>query len=319
MYCSFWNTDQGDAYDPPVIAFSGSICAFSGELPLIHLRAMTKADICAAQRLKKIAGWNQTEADWERFLEAGEAGCFVAELDGQVCGTATTISFESRFAWIGMVLVDPACRGRGIGTRLLEQTIAYLDARRIPCVKLDATPQGRPIYEKLGFLPEHEIERWTMRRPPVQGTELSGAGSPADFPPSLLQDIFETDRELFGADRSFLLKSLDQQAPDFTAGITAEGRLQGYTLGRRGSCADQLGPWMANDTSTARKLLERFLTRSIRDVLIVDCPKSNRVAGHLLQPFGFSYTRPLTRMYRGKNEHPGHIERLCAILGPEFG
>jgi GNAT superfamily N-acetyltransferase len=285
----------------------------------MHLRVMTKADICAAQRLREIAGWNQTKTDWERFLETSEAGCFVAELDGQVCGTAATISFENRFAWVGMVLVDPGYRGRGIGTRLLEQTIEYLDTQGIPCIKLDATPQGRPLYEKLRFVAEYEIERWTLRRPPLQATGRSDAGPHQKLSPSLLEDILETDRTVFGADRSFLLKSLHQQTPAFTAGIEAEGALQGYTFGRKGSFADHLGPWMANDAPTARKLLERFLALSVRDVLIVDCLKSNSVARDQLRSFGFSYTRPLTRMYRGDNAHPGRVEQLCAILGPEFG
>ena len=285
----------------------------------MHLRVMTKADICAAQRLREIADWNQTKIDWERFLEASEAGCFVAEFDDKVCGTAATISFENRFAWVGMVLVDPAYRGRGIGTKLLEQTIEYIDTRRIPCIKLDATPQGKPLYEKLGFVPEYEIERWTLRRSPVQVTGLSEAGRPQGVSPGVLEDIFETDRTVFGADRSFLLKSLHQQTPAFTAGIKTEGTLQGYSFGRKGSFADQLGPWMANDEPTARTLLERFVTLSLRDVLIVDHLKSNSVAESLLRSFGFSHTRPLTRMYRGHNAHPGRVENLCAILGPEFG
>jgi GNAT superfamily N-acetyltransferase len=285
----------------------------------MQLRAMTKADISAAQHLKEIAGWNQTKSDWERFLETSAAGCFVAESDGEVRGTAATISFENRFAWVGMVLVDPAYRGRGIGTRLLEQTIKYLDAMHVPCIKLDATPQGKPIYEKLGFLPEYEIERWTLRRDPVQVNEQFHAGWPADLSPSLVEEIVEADREIFGADRSALLKSVHREAPEFTSGISAEGKLQGYALGRRGSFADHLGPWMANDASTARKLSEQFLSRSNRDVLIVDYLKSNNIAGQLLRSLGFSFVRPLTRMYRGENAFPGCTERLCAILGPEFG
>jgi GNAT superfamily N-acetyltransferase len=285
----------------------------------MRLRAMTKDDIPGAQRLKEIAGWNQTEMDWGRFLEAGEAGCFVAELAGQVCGTATTITFENRFAWVGMVLVDPSYRGRGIGTSLLEQTIEYLDELGIPCIKLDATPQGKPLYEKLGFLPEYEIERWTLRRVAVQAAGTSEASRFPDFAPSLLEDIFKTDREFFGANRTSLLKSLHRQAPALTAGIASKGKLQGYTFGRKGSFADHLGPWMANDAAVARTLLERFLISSTRDVLIVDWLKSNMVAGQVLRSFGFSYTRPLTRMYRGENAYPGRAERLCAILGPEFG
>ena len=208
---------------------------------MIQLRVMTKADISAAQRLKEIAGWNQTKTDWERFLEASEAGCFVAELDGAVCGTAATISFENRFAWIGMVLVDPVYRGCGIGTRLLERTIEYLDAVRIPCMKLDATPQGRPIYEKLGFLPEYEIERWTLKRPAVPAHDAFRINWPTDPAPSLLEEIFETDRGVFGASRKSLLNSVHLEAPDFTYGIAAKGKLRGNHW-RRGSVADHLGP-----------------------------------------------------------------------------
>src|SRR5437867_3450463 len=140
-----------------------------------HFRLMTEADIPAGMRLKELAGWNQTPSDWERFLRGSPAGCFVAELDGRVCGTATTIVYEGRFAWIGMVLVDPECRGRGIGTRLLAKAIEHLDAVGVSTLKLDATPQGRPIYAKLGFVSEYEVERWTLERQPG----LAGAGGSA--------------------------------------------------------------------------------------------------------------------------------------------
>src|SRR4029077_18041754 len=108
---------------------------------------MTKTDIPAGMRLKELVGWNQTSDDWKRFLVASPDGCFVAEVDGQGCGTVTTISYEDRFAWIGMVLVDSEKRGRGIGTRLLERAIEHLDRHKIPAIKLDATPQGKALYE----------------------------------------------------------------------------------------------------------------------------------------------------------------------------
>ena len=74
----------------------------------VRLRLMTVDDIPEAMRLKDLAGWNQTAADWERFLSADPEGCFVAEREGRVVGTSTTIVYEGRFAWIGMVLVDTA-------------------------------------------------------------------------------------------------------------------------------------------------------------------------------------------------------------------
>ena len=74
---------------------------------------MTENDVAAGMRLKELAGWNQTESDWKRFLRASKDGCFVAEVDEVVCGSAATIIYGGRFAWVGMVLVDPAYRGRG--------------------------------------------------------------------------------------------------------------------------------------------------------------------------------------------------------------
>src|SRR5215470_16986887 len=93
----------------------------------MRLRMMHEQDVPAGLRLNTLAGWNQTAADWRRFLGNSPRGCFVMEHDGKVIGTATTICYENRFAWIGMVLVDPDYRKQGIGTQLLKRTIDYLD------------------------------------------------------------------------------------------------------------------------------------------------------------------------------------------------
>jgi GNAT superfamily N-acetyltransferase len=284
----------------------------------MHLRTMAKHDIPSGLRLKELAGWNQTAADWNRFLDASPQGCFVAEVDGKVCGTATTISFENKFAWIGMVLVDPEYRSRGIGTKLLERTIEYLDHQTMPTMKLDATPQGKPLYEKLGFVTEYGIERWVLKRSPNAGARTADPNR-AVLSTAQLQSILAKDREVFGADRSSLLLSLREESPDFGMGAWDDGKLCGYTFGRRGSFADHLGPWMAETSATARELLDEFLARSSRETLIVDCLTGNPAALELLRTAGFSYARTLTRMYRGSNDCAGNPAALCAILGPEFG
>jgi GNAT superfamily N-acetyltransferase len=280
---------------------------------------MTSEDIPAGMRLKELAGWNQTAADWQCFLDASKQGCFVAEIDGAVCGTAATISFEGRFAWVGMVLVDPAHRGQGIGTALLQKAIAYLVAAGIPAIKLDATPAGKPIYHKLGFLTEYEIERWVLRRP-AEALAAQGV-PPADqaMPAPLLERVCQADREVFGADRSTLLRSLHRHNPQLTDGLWNAGAVEAYAFGRRGSFADHLGPWVAANEQSARHMLQQFLGQSLREVVVVDWPLLRPFTRKLLQEFGFTPSRPLTRMYRGRNRFPGRPDLLCAILGPEFG
>lgn len=277
---------------------------------------MTPDDISPGMRLKETAGWNQTQEDWERFLHASPEGCFVAEQDGRVAGTATTIVYENRFAWIGMVLVDTQFRGKGIGTALLLEAIDYLDAIKIPCVKLDATPQGKPIYARLGFCVEYEIERHSLTRERDAKASLAPVGDNIEN----IEPILEMDREVFGADRSALLRSISDSAPELVITNRAVGSgLEGFALGRKGSRADQLGPWVALGVPAAREVLEAFLLHSRRNVVFVDVMKDNPRARGLVAEKGFQFSRSLTRMYRGENAHPGRPDLLCAILGPEFG
>ncbi|HKW34731.1 MAG TPA: GNAT family N-acetyltransferase [Candidatus Acidoferrum sp.] len=282
------------------------------------LRVMTEQDISGGLRLNTLSGWNQTAADWRRFLENGPRGCFVMDHDRKVVGTATTICYENRFAWIGMVLVDPKHRKQGIGTALLKKAIAYLDSLHIATIKLDATPQGKPIYAKLGFVEEYEIERWILERP-LGAISTTPASTCAPLNEMQGEQIFRLDKELFGADRSFLLRALCEEAPGFAMAVWEEELLQGYAFGRRGLFADHLGPWMARTRAAGEKILREFLAKSSRETAIVDCMKSNSVAVELLRGGGFAPSRPLTRMVRGPNAYPGGPEPFCAILGPEFG
>jgi GNAT superfamily N-acetyltransferase len=283
-----------------------------GVAMLPRLRLMTPGDITAGMRLKDAAGWNQTSQDWARFLQFNPDGCFVVECEGRVAGTVATITYDDRLAWVGMVLVDPEFRGKGIGTALLERALGYLDSRRIPCIKLDATPQGKPLYQRLGFEVEYEIERRVLRRtvdarPPVR----AGVHD--------LDAVFAADREVFGADRSALLRSVASDFPELAI-ITHRGsELEGYALGRKGSLADHLGPWVAHSAGAAEELLESFLRRSRREMIFADVLIDNPWAPRLTNGKGFTVSRPLSRMYRGENSGPGRRDLTCSVLGPEFG
>ncbi len=277
----------------------------------VRIRLLTSTDIPEAMRLKDDAGWNQTALDWQRFISANPEGCFAAEIEGRLIGTSATITYDGKLAWIGMVIVEPALRGKGIGTTLLKRAIDHLDSRKVSSMKLDATPQGRPLYEKFGFVREYNIERWMLKRPANEPT--------AGKAPEKLEEVLRLDRDVFGADRSELLRSLAESAPEFTLVARDDAGIAGYTFGRRGSRADQLGPWMARHEDVGAILLDEFLRRSSRELIFVDCVGPNTWAIPLVKERGFELSRPLTRMFRGTNKYAGRPELLCGSLGPEFG
>src|ERR1044071_5228007 len=124
----------------------------------VEIRLLFEADIPAAMQLKEAAGWNQTEADWHRLLRLEPDGCFGAIQDGRLVGTTTT-TIHGELAWIGMVLVEQQERRQGIAAKLMNVALDYLKDK-VDTIKLDATSLGQPVYEKLGFEVESEVERW---------------------------------------------------------------------------------------------------------------------------------------------------------------
>jgi GNAT superfamily N-acetyltransferase len=296
----------------------------------IEYRDLTADDIPAGLRLCRIAGWNQLAADWELFLRLSPRGCRAAVRDGKVVGTVTTVNYENRFAWVGMVLVDPETRGQGVGTRLLQEAISIL--RGIPSIRLDATPQGRPVYQRLGFEDEYELCRMQLAETRAAGLPRGSAGI---SPPSLSQSeglsirpmraedlaaVAEADRRIFGADRLEILRCALEQSPEYA--WIAEGRagLEGYCFGRHGFNFDQIGPVH----SPTELVSQRLVTASLSSVkpgtrVIVDPLLHSPSWLDWLQKTGFVHQRPFTRMALGESRHPGLPGEMWTMFGPEFG
>ena len=278
-----------------------------------EIRRLSEADIPAAMRLKEAAGWNQTEADWHRLLTLEPDGCFGAFRDDRLAGTTTTTSYRNELAWIGMVLVDPRQRRQGIATTLMRVALDYLRAK-VATVKLDATPEGRPLYERFGFRVESVLQRWSGPGDSV----ARAANSLESLKRKEVPDLLKFDRLAFGADRSPLLEALINESAVTPVLIRKPDRtLCGYALARRGSAADYVGPVVISDPQQAGTLLEQVLAQLQSARLYVDYnPQCG--AEHELSARGFVKERDLIRMTFGAPA-PGTSPLVFAIAGPEVG
>ena len=281
---------------------------------MIAYREMTPGDIPAGLKLCRLAGWNQLARDWELFLQTHSNGCRVGVDDrGNVVGTVATIPYENHFAWIGMVLVDPSKRRQGIGTQLLREALQLTSG--LETIKLDATPAGREVYLKLGFVDEYKIVR--MRSQTITSGNVPPGARPMkenDFP-----SLLKFDREVFGANRQYVLESLFKDAPQYAFIVEEQGRVLGFCLGRHGYDFDQIGPLIANDTNRATQLLYSTLRRVGDKPIVLDVLTHTPSWIAIVSSLGFKELRPLIRMYRGSNSYPGVPGKQFAILGPEFG
>ncbi len=113
-----------------------------------------------AQELSVGAGWNQTPADWLALMTDSPDGCIGIACDGRIVATTTLVCYEKRLAWIGMVLTHPEYQRRGFARMLVSRAIEMAREREVCTIKLDATEQGRRLYQSLGFRDEQAVERW---------------------------------------------------------------------------------------------------------------------------------------------------------------
>lgn len=267
-----------------------------------ELRLLSALDIAAAFQLSAEAGWNQTVVDWKMLLEIARESCWAIEIGGQVAATTTLVCYERRLAWLGMVLTKTEYRKRGLAGRLLATALAYADQMGIKTVKLDATEQGKPLYEKFGFHPEQEVERWL--HPGKNVPQFPVARRAAN---GVWRDV---DLTAFGANRTELLSKLSQRNP-------AIEHSQSYLFMRPGRITAHLGPCVSEDARTARRLIEECV-QDTECGWSWDLFPRNQEAVALARDLGFVPQRHLLRMYRGQ-ESQQKQNVIYAAAGFELG
>ena len=281
----------------------------------MQIHPLTAAHLDGALALSTLMGWNQRLEDWRRLIELAPSGCFMALDAGRVVATAIGIDYRT-CGWIAMMLVAPEYRGRGLGAALLKVAVAAIP-EDLP-IRLDATPLGRPLYERHDFALETSLTRYV--RP------AAAAASPVstDVSPLLPADLPEAariDAAIFGGIRTRLLERIHDAGPEYAwrAG-TAPTQ---YCLGRTGRLFDQIGPIVATSAQSAIALASAALPAAKGRPVVVDAYDEHENFTAWLQASGFEAQRPLYRMRRpgGAPAAPpggsGLIE--FAILGPEFG
>jgi GNAT superfamily N-acetyltransferase len=282
----------------------------------LHIRRLLLSDLDFADSLRELAGWNQTLGDWRRFLTLQPAGCFLALWDGAPAGTATTLSYGTELAWIGMVLVQPEYRRRGIAKALVLQCLEYLRDNGVRCIKLDATPEGQLVYKDLGFQEEWTWRRWEASLlPQEQGRSQKGLrpwkeGDAGEFE--------RQDAQAFGASRRVLLTALVRESCCALAHESEEGTLTGYGMARRGAKASYLGPVSATFPRAGLALIAA-LTAQGAGRAYWDVPDPNTVAVEWAERNGFRPQRSLARMWLGENDRAGNPLQQFALAGPELG
>ncbi|ASY65914.1 Histone acetyltransferase HPA2-related acetyltransferase (plasmid) [Sinorhizobium sojae CCBAU 05684] len=224
----------------------------------IDLIAFSPEHLDAAVSLSRQAGWPHRPEDWQMALALSEG--VVAVEDDRIVGTVLVTSYKEDCATINMVIVDEAMRGRGLGRRLMDAALRIAGNRPL---RLVATAEGLPLYEKVGF---RETGRVLQQQGVVRETAAPAGVEPANA--SDVTAIAELDRGAFGADRGDLIAYI-ATVGEFAV-IRREGRVCGFSALRPFGRGEVIGPVVAADLNDAKALIAHFIARRPGQFLRVD-------------------------------------------------
>ncbi|MCR9071308.1 MAG: GNAT family N-acetyltransferase [Alphaproteobacteria bacterium] len=208
--------------------------------------ALENRDLDAVAALVKTLKWPHRPEDIALFMRLG-AGRIARDGSGELLGVALWWAFEPAAARLGLVMVDPASQGRGIGRRLVEQVLADAGGRSM---KLLATEAGKPLYDSLGF-----VEIGACRQ--YQGTY---GGSPAadtgirEARPEDMRAILALDAVAFGAGRAAVLRAL--MGAGRAVVLDGGSGASGYAMERDFGRGTVVGPIVAPTEQAAIRLFQ---------------------------------------------------------------
>ncbi len=277
----------------------------------MNIRTMTRDDLRYMADLAREENWGNCLTDYNRLYDYEPEGCFVAEDDGRVVGTITSVVYNG-YAFLASLIVEKKERGKGIGTALMKIAISFLQSRKVQTIELDGVMEAAPLYRSLGFKDKYLSLR--MFRPAQEFKN-----HPREIKPgaTAIEDIVKFDSKMSGVDRGKVIRRLHDEFPNGILNIGYE-TLDGYAAVRpRDDKSYFVGPILALESGGFVKLLEMILDDYCNNDLHIGTPEVNQEAVEILLDHGFQYRQSSLRMYLGPRlDYEGGV---YGIASPEKG
>lgn len=120
---------------------------------------------------ERVHRWMSEQAYWalgrprasqDAAIDASRNFAVIDTESGAQVAYARVVTDGVTFAWLCDVFVDPEVRGLGVGVGLIEGVVAILEPLDLRRIAL-ATADAHGLYERFGFRPLEQPERWMAR------------------------------------------------------------------------------------------------------------------------------------------------------------
>jgi GNAT superfamily N-acetyltransferase len=242
------------------------------------------ADIAAISIMRRQMNWSRA-SDLLQAIQRWPGGRIFIIREGELANVSgeaaqrpavvTVAAATPPIGVIGSVMVSPAFQRGGLGRIIMEHALDWLKLQGARQVYLDATPAGRPLYRRLGFV--DGASSWYTRAPLATLDRAALRALAADGAPArvikvgvkvgvaALSRLAALDRRAFGGDRLGLLTEMARQENhNLLIAERADGAPLGYLMARVPEPpleGVRIGPLVAHNDATAAALLSAVLER----------------------------------------------------------
>ncbi|WP_428983387.1 GNAT family N-acetyltransferase [Paraburkholderia diazotrophica] len=254
------------------------------------VRTMTAGEVDRAIEWAAIEGWNPGMHDARCFRAVDPDGFFVGVWRGEPVGSISAVAYDAHFGFIGLYIVKPAFRGKGLGLRIWQHGIAYLGERNIG---LDGVVAQQPNYRKSGFALAYR----NIRFQGIADARIASSAALSDARKSPFDQLSAYDRRFFPAPRNSFLRAWIDQPDAVALADVVDGQMRGYGVLRRCREGSKIGPLFADDAQIAETLFTALVAHCPGEAVTLDVPESNPAAVALAVRHGMTSVFETARMY----------------------
>ncbi|CUB11572.1 acetyltransferase [Bacillus cereus] len=282
------------------------------EIRVERLRKENIEDIVA---LSSYIGWDYNRAEVETIFNAGIVYGVWNERK-KLIASAAIILYGEALASIGMVIVHPDYKGRGIGKAITSSCMNSVSARTP--IMLITTDEGKPLYEKLGFRVVSYVSKYICNSYNGNDHCVGNEDYMMNYEVGDLKKIIKIDGYAFGTNRKEFLKKRMMQSEQCTVVKDKEQSVLGYGLSIQTPENKIIGPIVAKNDEMAMKIVHA-LARGHNGKLRIDVPEGKKDFKKELEIIGFQKVSTPPIMMKNSDQLLKRNNELYSIAAQIFG
>ncbi|MBE5105360.1 GNAT family N-acetyltransferase [Bacillus thuringiensis] len=265
--------------------------------------------------LSERIGWDYSLEEIDTILSSGIVYGMRNE-KGEVIASAAIILYEGALASIGMVIVHPDYKGRGIGKTITDLCIKSVSAHTP--IMLIATDEGKPLYEKLGFRTVSYVSKYICNSYNKNYKCVGNEEYIVNYEECDLEEIIQIDEDAFGTNREEFLKCRIIQSEQCIVIKDIQQNVLGYGMSIQTPENKIIGPVVAKNDAMAMRIVH-YLAREHNGKLRIDVPEGKANFMKELEITGFQKVNKPPIMMKNSDQLLKRNNELYSIAAQIFG